>query len=56
MAATDLDWTLMEFGGVKHSFTNPTAAGYGIEALEYDERADEQSWQMLLWTLQDAFD
>lgn len=49
------DWTMMAFGGVKHSFTNPAAASYGIDALEYDERADKQSWQMLLWMLQDTF-
>ena len=49
------DWTMMEFGGVKHSFTNPTAADYGIEALVYDEQADRQSWQMLLWMLQETF-
>jgi len=49
------DWTMMEFGGVKHSFTNPDAASYGMEALAYDEQADKQSWQMLLWMLKDTF-
>lgn len=49
------DWTMMEFGGVKHSFTNPSAAQYGMEALVYDEEAARQSWQMLLWTLEDTF-
>jgi dienelactone hydrolase len=49
------DWTMMEFGGAKHGFTNPAAGDYGIEALVYDEQADRQSWQMLLWMLQDAF-
>jgi dienelactone hydrolase len=49
------DWTLMVFGGVKHSFTNPSAGDYAMEALAYDENADRQSWQMLLWLLEDAF-
>lgn len=46
---------MIEFGGVKHSFTNPSAGDYGIEALAYDEQADKQSWQMLIWLLQDTF-
>ena len=50
------DWTMMEFGGVKHSFTNPSAGEYGLAALAYDEQADHQSWQMLLWLLTDTFD
>jgi dienelactone hydrolase len=49
------DWTMMLFGGVKHSFTNPSAGRYGMEALAYDEDADRQSWQMLLWLLKDSF-
>lgn len=49
------DWTMMEFGGVKHSFTNPSAGDYGLDALAYDEQADRQSWQMLLWLLGDTF-
>jgi len=48
-------WTMMEFGGVKHSFTNPSAADYGLDALAYDEQADRQSWHMLLWMLEDTF-
>ena len=48
-------WTMMEFGGVKHSFTNPSAGDYGIEALAYDAQADKQSWQMLLWLFEDTF-
>ena len=48
-------WTMMEFGGVKHSFTNPSAADYELDALAYDAQADRQSWQMLLWMLEDTF-
>ena len=55
LEAAAADWTMIEFGGVKHSFTNPSAGDYGIEALAYDQQADRQSWQMLLWVLQDTF-
>jgi len=55
LAKSAAEWTMMEFGGVKHSFTNPSAGDYGIEALVYDARADQQSWQMLLWLLDDTF-
>jgi len=55
LAKSDADWTMMEFGGVKHSFTNPGAGDYGIDALVYDPQADRQSWQMLLWLLDDTF-
>jgi dienelactone hydrolase len=49
------DWTMIEFGGAKHGFTNPSAGEYGLDALAYDQEADRQSWQMLLWTLADTF-
>jgi len=55
LAKSAADWTMMEFGGVKHSFTNPGAGDYGIDALVYDPAADRQSWQMLLWLLDDTF-
>jgi len=55
LEAAGANWTMMEFGGVKHSFTNPSAGDYGMDALAYNEQADKQSWQMLLWVLQDTF-
>ena len=55
LAKSDAEWTMMEFGGVKHSFTNPGAGDYGIDALVYDPQADQQSWQALLWLLDDTF-
>jgi dienelactone hydrolase len=56
LAKSAADWTMMEFGGVKHSFTNPAAADYGLDALVYDPQADRRSWQMLLWLLDDTFE
>jgi dienelactone hydrolase len=43
------DWEMVTFGGdVRHSFTNPDAAMYGIENLKYDADADAVSWQRTL--------
>ncbi|KHF26590.1 dienelactone hydrolase [Solemya velum gill symbiont] len=45
----DADWEMVIFGGdVRHSFTNPDAAKYGIENLKYDADADAASWQRTL--------
>lgn len=41
------DWQLLSFGGVKHSFTNPAADVYGLDALAYDAQADQRSWQAM---------
>jgi dienelactone hydrolase len=37
-------WTMVEFSGAKHSFTNPKADAVGMDAVAYDARADERSW------------
>lgn len=47
LEAANADWQLLSFGGVKHSFTNPNADTYGIDALGYDEDADRRSWQAM---------
>lgn len=49
------DWTMISYGGVKHSFTNPEADKNGIEALKYDPKADERSWASFKDTLQAVF-
>ena len=46
----------VNYPGAVHSFTNPDAGAHNMEALAYDEQADRQSWQMLLWMLADSFD
>ena len=40
-----LDWQMIVYAGARHSFTNPGADAYGIEALKYDKNADERSWK-----------
>lgn len=42
------DWQLLVFGGVRHAFTNPDAARYGIDNLKYDANADALSWTYTL--------
>ncbi|MDT8386879.1 MAG: dienelactone hydrolase family protein [Thiogranum sp.] len=55
LSQSDADWTMMVFGGARHSFTNPNVDEYGMDALVYDEQADRQSWRMLTWLLEDTF-
>jgi dienelactone hydrolase len=38
------DIQVVFFPGVKHGFTNPNAAAFGIEGIAYDANADKQSW------------
>jgi len=47
LEAAGADWQLLSFGGVKHSFTNPGSAIYGLDALVYDSDADRRSWQAM---------
>jgi len=47
LEAAGANWQLISFGGVKHSFTNPNASSYGIDALGYDADADRRSWQAM---------
>lgn len=50
MAAANVDYTYIEFEGVKHSYTNPDATEKGKEfnlPLEYDKEADQKSWERM---------
>jgi len=40
-----VDWQLVKFGGVVHSFTNPEAGDDPSKGMAYDARADRRSWQ-----------
>jgi dienelactone hydrolase len=42
------DWTIEVFGGVGHSFTNPTVGDLGIPGLAFDASANQRSWQSML--------
>lgn len=40
-------WEMNTYGGVRHGFTNPDAAAFGIPNLAYDELADKRSWSRM---------
>ena len=52
MFRANVDFTYMNLKGVKHSFTNPQAdefsEKFNIAALQYNKKADEQSWVSML--------
>jgi dienelactone hydrolase len=48
MTATGVDWQMHLYGGVKHSFTNPAADGFGMPGVGYSKAADERSWRAML--------
>lgn len=52
---TEVDWELAVFGNTRHSFTNPGAADYGMDALAYNPRADKRSWAMMLELFAEKF-
>ena len=48
MANANVDYDIVVYPGVKHSFTNPGADAVGEKfamPLKYDAQADEDSWQ-----------
>jgi dienelactone hydrolase len=47
LEAADANWEMDIYGGVRHGFTNPDAADYGIDNLQYDAQADARSWQRM---------
>jgi dienelactone hydrolase len=40
-----LDWQMIVYAGARHSFTNPGADQYGMDALKYNKEADRRSWR-----------
>jgi dienelactone hydrolase len=55
MRAGGVDWRLVVYGGVKHSFTHPLASRAGVPGIEYDERAATDSWREMSELLADVF-
>lgn len=50
------DWEFVIFGGdVRHGFTNPDAAAFGIENLKYDAQSDFDSWERMKLFFSDLF-
>ncbi len=48
MKAAGANYRIIRYPGARHSFTNPDAASYGMEALAYNANADKQSWAAML--------
>jgi dienelactone hydrolase len=39
------DWQMIVYAGARHSFTDPGADRHGMEALQYNKKADHRSWR-----------
>ncbi len=48
LKAAGADVRVVEYPGVKHSFTNPGADKAGVEGLQYNAAADQESWKARL--------
>ena len=55
MTAAQANFRVVEYPGVKHAFTNPTAESHQMPELSYDANADKQSWQELQRLLIETF-
>ena len=47
-----VDWQMVVYGGVGHSFTNPDIDAYKFPGFAYDKNADARSWR----AMRDFFD
>ena len=43
-----VDWRMIIYGKVGHSFTNPAVDALGMAGLAYDRIADQASWRAML--------
>ena len=49
------DWRMKVYAHARHSFTNPEAGKYGMDAIQYNQDADEQSWQDMQYFFDELF-
>lgn len=54
MRAAKVDWQLVQYGGAVHSFTDWNADG-SMKGAQYNERADQRSWEDLQQFLTELF-
>ncbi|AXQ28503.1 dienelactone hydrolase family protein [Solimonas sp. K1W22B-7] len=50
-----VDWQLLSFGGVAHSFTNPDADARGAPGFAYNANADRRSWAAMQGLFAEVF-
>jgi dienelactone hydrolase len=55
MRGTGVDWRMNLYGGVQHSFTNPSAAASGMSGLKFDELATKRSWRSMIDLFDEVF-
>jgi len=58
MGVAEVDYVFIEYPGAKHAFTDPAATEKGQKhkmPLQYDEKADEQSWAEMSKFLEELF-
>jgi dienelactone hydrolase len=55
MNAAGAKYEVIEYPGAKHGFTNPDAGKFGIPGLEYNAKADQESFAALQKLLTDTF-
>lgn len=58
MRAGGVEWEMVLYGGVQHSFTHPRAdpERTGLPGIKFDSGAAERSWRAMLELLEDVFD
>jgi len=55
MQAAGARFDVVTYPGVKHGFTNPEAANYGMPQLAFDATADRESWAAMLKLFQEVW-
>jgi dienelactone hydrolase len=55
MTAGGVDWQMLLYGGVGHSFTNREVDARGLPGFAYDEKADRRSWQAMRALFDEVF-
>lgn len=55
MRSAGLDWRVILFGGVQHSFSHPRAGEFGLPGLKYDAVATARAWRAMLDLFEEVF-
>jgi dienelactone hydrolase len=55
MTAAGAKYEVIEYPGAKHAFTNPDAGKYGMPGIEYNAKADHDSFAALLKLMSELF-
>ncbi len=50
-----LDWYMTVYSGARHGFTNPKADMFGMDGIQYNQNADQRSWQQMKAFFEEIF-